>query len=234
LINTYTIKTIKNLPSIDSTSLILVDIDDTVITPVSNLFRHNSEHKNIIDKIKEAKNQNYKETVSIWRLNRKVMLVEEQWKEFISYHFNQTYALTKMDIGKFGQIDSVENWRYMELKNLGISFQENFNDTDNFLISKNDSPEQGSFDRGIFYTGKLSKGDILCEIHKINPITKLIFIDDKISNINDITDTCKQLNISCDAYFYEGINMIDGDITNIQAENLIYNLTEKQIWNDEL
>lgn len=106
-------------------SIILIDIDDTIITPVSKAFR-TLPHNKMIDEIKKNKENydNYEAIVSNWRLQRKAMLIDRDWPKLILKlkQESEVYGLTKMDTGRFGNIESVEDWRYKELKSLGITF----------------------------------------------------------------------------------------------------------------
>jgi hypothetical protein len=72
----------SNLPK---NTIIFVDIDDTIITPVSKTFRKPPFNK-IIDEIKQDKNKfkNYEEIISNWRLQRKAMLIDQNWISTLS------------------------------------------------------------------------------------------------------------------------------------------------------
>lgn len=94
----------------------------------------------------KGKYKQYEQIVSNWRLQRKVMLLDNNWSNILKQLQDQyqVYGLTKMDIGKFGKIESMEEWRYQELKSLGISFSINDN------LPKNE--QKGSiFYKGIFF-----------------------------------------------------------------------------------
>ena len=55
MLNYNEIYSIKEIPRLTADSFILIDIDDTIITPKSNLFRHHSKYRNIIDTLKESR-----------------------------------------------------------------------------------------------------------------------------------------------------------------------------------
>nr|WP_231555828.1 hypothetical protein [Rickettsia hoogstraalii] len=115
---------IKNAP--DDVSFI--DVDDTIIALKSKTFKKPPYNK-MIDRIKENKSNydNYEEIVSNWRLQRKVILIDEEWAEVINKLKAKfpVYALTQMNTGEFGNILSTQDWRYKELKSLGIEFSDN-------------------------------------------------------------------------------------------------------------
>jgi len=68
---------IKNAPANTLISIFL-DVDDTIIIPKSKTFRA-APYNQMIDRIKDNKSNydNYEEIVSNWRLQRKVMLIDE-------------------------------------------------------------------------------------------------------------------------------------------------------------
>src|SRR5688572_11946307 len=68
------------LENISQNAIIFIDIDDTVITPISKTFRK-APYNKLIDDIKKNKHhyKNYEEIVSNWRLQRKVMLLDANW-----------------------------------------------------------------------------------------------------------------------------------------------------------
>src|SRR5579872_3560010 len=105
------------LSNIPQNAIIFMDIDDTIITPVSKTFRK-PPYNHLIDEIKKNKDeyQNYEEIVSNWRLQRKAMVIDKDWPQLLSNLKEKfmVYGLTKMDTGKFGNIESMEKWRHQE------------------------------------------------------------------------------------------------------------------------
>ncbi|MCZ6904025.1 MAG: hypothetical protein O7C58_09165 [Rickettsia endosymbiont of Ixodes persulcatus] len=63
----------------------MLDIDDTIIIPKSKTFRA-APYNQMIDRIKESKSNynNYEEIVSNWILQRKVILIDEEWVEVLN------------------------------------------------------------------------------------------------------------------------------------------------------
>ncbi|MCC8377715.1 MAG: hypothetical protein LN567_04970 [Rickettsia endosymbiont of Graphium doson] len=73
---------IKNIPA---EALIFLDVDDTIITPKSVTFRK-PPYNQMLDRIKANKSNydNFKEIVSNWRLQRKVILIDEEWGQVLN------------------------------------------------------------------------------------------------------------------------------------------------------
>lgn len=209
----------QNLPK---KSVILIDVDDTLITPKTSSFRVIESELNLIDEIKKDKHlyPNYEEIMSNWRLSRKIILVEDGWPQIINDWKNKykVFALTKMDTGSFGNIKSMEEWRYNELKNLGITFSQQ----KNINIKNINSP---SHYKGIFMTGKHLKSETISTYLSALDTSYIVFIDDKIEYLEDVAQFCDQNKIPFMGILYRGVDNIsiklDPKIKKIQKEYLI-------------
>lgn len=212
---------LSHLEQLPENTLILFDIDDTLITPVSKTF--SSPYKNMIDKIKSSKNTytNYEEIISTWRLNRKIKLTDTMWPDIINvlkkrFH---VYALTKMDTGKIGHIQSTEQWRYNELASLGLFFTTNSSE-----IKRHDG---STFYKGIIFTGKRTKSEALKNHISRSVYHHIVMIDDRTEHLDDIKQYCKKNNIP-----FTGIQFVipqievHPDIPKIQYDFL----TQKNKW----
>src|SRR3990167_6026380 len=69
------------LSSLPEGAVIFIDVDDTIITPQSKVFRSTSPFRNIIDQIKKQRDHtpHVEKILSHWRLQRKSLLVSEKW-----------------------------------------------------------------------------------------------------------------------------------------------------------
>lgn len=214
---------IKHLPQ---DTIILVDIDDTIITPKSTTFRARP-YNQIIDDIKKNKDQyhNYTEIVSNWRLQRKVMLLNEQWPEILESlkSMFQVYGLTKMDTGSFGNIPLIEEWRYQELKSLRIVFSNNISFSKYNINSK--EKNRPVFYQGIFITGNASKADTI-EVYKEGLKTSnIVMIDDRADHLKDIETFCRKESINFTGILFKGLEVLadkpNPAIHDLQKEYLI-------------
>lgn len=209
------------LEKIPQNSIIFVDVDDTIFTPVSKTFRR-APHNRLIDDIKDNKNKykNYEEIVSNWRLQRKIMLTDSYWPLALAELKKKyrVYALTKMDIGKFGNIESMEKWRYSELESLGIEFS--YND----LIPQ-EPINNASFYKGIFITGLNSKSQTILHYLQYLKADTLVMIDDKKEHLKDIKQFCKKIGVKFVGIIFNGLENFEdipnADIFSIQKKHLI-------------
>lgn len=182
---------LQAIHSFSQDAIVLLDVDDTLITPVSKTFRSsmNGEVKNIIDEIKGDKEKypNFEDIISGWRLQRKIRLTDPKWPEiFKILHENHTiFALTQMNTGPFGRILSMEGWRHQELSSLGLVF------TETTVTQKNKAKEAAALYKGIMMTGKLSKSETLSFFEKHLPSAPIVFVDDRRKHIEDVAAYCQ-------------------------------------------
>ncbi|WP_419234726.1 DUF2608 domain-containing protein [Rickettsia endosymbiont of Nabis limbatus] len=194
---------------------IFLDVDDTIITPQSVTFRK-PPYNQMIDRIKANKNNydNFEEIISNWRLQRKVMLIDEEWVQVLNTLKNDysVYAITQINTGQSGNIDSVEDWRYKELKSSGIEFSGNEKLTNSGSTKKDDAV----FYKGIFITGNHSKSGTLAKFSKDLQANFIVFVDDRKDHLKDVKEYCEKNKIG-----FLGICLMGSRIYQV---NLIQNL----------
>lgn len=205
---------------------IYFDVDDTLITPKSKTFRK-APYNQMIDRIKDNKSNydNYEEIVSNWRLQRKVILIDEEWVEVISKLKAKfpIYGLTQMNTGQFGNISSVEEWRYKELKELGIEFSDN----EELAIYNSGQKDDAIFYKGIFITGNHSKSGTLSKFSNELNASFIVFVDDREKHVEDVGNYCKKNNIGFLGILFDGLKNLTGKpdpkLAEFQESHLIEN-----------
>lgn len=220
----------------DEKSLTLLDIDDTIIVPKSHMFRPSSKHYHFIDKIKANMQSipNYAEILSVWRLNREIILVNNNWPAFVKERKNMgynIYALTQMRPGEFGRIKSMEDWRYNELKSIGVEFVEEFQGQDNIEVLPETAFKEMSgllsaavFHKGFFMTGGHSKGSVARYILEENYPSKVFFVDDREDHVKDVGRICQEFNIPYFGAIYRGV-----DLLSCKTPSNVHDLQEKML-----
>lgn len=182
---------LESIHSFSSEALLLLDVDDTLITPASKTFRSSmtGDVKNIIDEIKGDKEKypNFEDIISRWRLQRKVRLTDPRWPDILKSLIKDytIFALTQMNTGAFAQIPSMEAWRCEELSSLGLVFTE-------FTVpQENETKEAAAFYKGIMMTGKLSKSETLSFFEAHLPSVPVVFVDDRQKHLEDVAAYCQ-------------------------------------------
>lgn len=212
-------------------ALILLDIDDTIITPKSHIFRADSKYKTIVDDMKKQQHEipDFIEKLENWRRNRAIMLIDEKWPALIDKMIDmnrQIYALTQMHTGRFGNIEKMEDWRYQELLNeLDISFIEEFDGRQEWEVLPDTDFNQSSglsspsvFYRGYFMTGGHGKDDVLKVILDITSPSEIIFVDDRNDHVNKLYNVSKENDIKYTGIVYKGAELVPGDFDEELAE----------------
>lgn len=205
---------------------LIVDVDDTLITPQAMMFRPQSPYHTFLDKIKKEKPQNLTDILSTWRLNRKVCLVEPQWPEILANLIKKgvtVLALTQVNTGKFGKIASMEKWRANELTKLNLIFSPFAVDEIETIIADG---EPATLHKGILSTGSHTKAAVLeAFINKYPHPSKIVFIDDRLQQVECIFEFCKKLNIPYEGIHYLGASKLpynpDLDLGHIQTKMII-------------
>lgn len=206
---------------------VFVDVDDTLITPQSTTFRKPPFNR-MIDEIKANKimYHNYEHIISTWRLNRKVMLVDDAWPDVLTnlkQHY-EVYALTQMDTGAFGTISSMEGWRFQELNRLGLTFSD---DTSHILSSH----RSASFYKGIFMTGPNTKAETLAIFKdQLQDVQTVIMIDDRDAHLNDIAEFCKLTKRTFMGIHFRGVEALTGEPDPTHARMQKEYLIERLHW----
>lgn len=86
-VEALTVRGVKShLSDLETRAAIFLDVDDTLITPISKVFRAYISHRMLIDDLKKERDQisNFERILSRWRLQRQVQLVSEDWLSFIN------------------------------------------------------------------------------------------------------------------------------------------------------
>ncbi|HXH55582.1 MAG TPA: DUF2608 domain-containing protein [Gammaproteobacteria bacterium] len=212
---------INCLSDIPQNAIIFIDIDDTIITPVSKTFRK-PPYNELIDEIKKNKDKypNHVEIVSNWRLQRKVMLIDENWP-FLLKQLKENfvvYGLTKIGIGQFGNIESMEKWRYQELKSLGIEFPNRLNIPEGTING-------ASFYKGLFMTGVNSKSQTIFHYSQYFKTNTMVLLDDREEYLEDVRQFCEKHTIRFIGILFKGLEKLcdepDPSIALFQKEYLI-------------
>lgn len=127
-------------------------------------------------------------------------------------------GLTACGTGPFGKLRSGEKWRVDALKSIGITFDKKFinakpGSLDPYIPRASEHYSKAKHacfpatEDGIIFTCMVPKGEVLdayLQFANIKP-KKIIFIDDRINNLETVADFCKKFNIQYIGYEYTAI-----------------------------
>lgn len=225
--------------NLDSQSLVMWDVDHTLITPADPILQIGNESitREIYQRYLGNKtNENKKELISRIFSRLPYCLVDSRLPHLISSLQDKgipTMAFTAMKTGSFGVISSMEHWRFHQLKKVNIDFSDFFPMYSglNWQVT---SPKAGSpaFRSGILCSDHLDKGPVLDKfLQEIawKP-TQVIFFDDTLACLTSVENTLRALNIPFVGIHYHAaeahITPIDPEI----AHRKYLTLVEKGIW----
>lgn len=205
------------LAACDSSSLVIFDIDDTLLACQDVLARgfewpwwvwvHVAWH---FPQFLKRSVWEYYNSLTWGRAPRS--LVEPQVTAMIDQLKKQgalVIGLTTLETGSYGLIPNMVQWRYDMLASFGIYFSLICKDRIffNFPAYRGFYP---ALYRGILFTNHQTKGDVLqqflkeCEVHPHH----VIFFDDQPHNLQSVGHVCHHLGISCSLYQYAGVYRI--------------------------
>lgn len=224
-----TIKEVEQL--IDKDTLVLVNIDDTIITPKSDMFRSNSLHRGFIEQIaKRAKEQPYlNDALYTYFATRKVTLVEKDWPEFIEQMKAKTpwvFGFASMNSAVYKALKYPEDWKYKELSKLGVRFTGKVGEKEVFNIKTLDRM-QAIFYKGIIFTGPLTKSETLeafLSLLNTSP-SKIVIFETRPSDIEQLERKFASMRFDLYIVKYLGVDLIEGkpdlELIKFQQQYLI-------------
>ncbi|EER21853.1 hypothetical protein REISMN_00280 [Rickettsia tamurae subsp. buchneri] len=128
-----------------------------------------------------------------------------------------------MNTGEFGNIPSMQDWRYKELKSLGIEFSDN----EELAIYNSGQKDDAICYKGIFITGNHSKSSTLSKFSDKLKASFIVFVDDRTKHVEDVRDYCKKNNIGFLGILFDGLKHLTGEpdpkLAEFQESYLIEN-----------
>ncbi|HEV2601951.1 MAG TPA: DUF2608 domain-containing protein [Candidatus Babeliales bacterium] len=214
--------------AIDTDTLVLFDVDETLVQPIDTAFTKNwakrdNFQKKLIAEHPEIKNWDIYMSIAVTDIPRP--LLEPMIIDTIAKLQNRGVAViacTAMETGKYATIEKLEAWRYNHLASLG--FHGSFA---NIMVNLPTKARNPVFYKGVLVTDSELKGPIVFSfldyIHRTPK--KIILFDDYMPQLKSIEQACKENNISFQGYHYEGAieKPWDDELIQFQAEYLLKN-----------
>lgn len=209
IITTNNFDTIKtNIAAANANTLVIFDIDEVLLQPKDQILKikHHEQLQQIFHNFSpKLTEQQIQELDSLIMLQRQIEPIDPKFIELIATLQNKqikTLALTQCSTGPLGKVPNLENWRIQELKKLGYHFDKSWKNIKATFFrnirSQVDLQRTPAFKQGILFSCGRPKGDTLkafLQYIKLQP-KNIIFVDDKIKNINSIAKFTKQNKIT--------------------------------------
>lgn len=227
-VNSPTIKKIEEW--VDKDTLVFIEIDDTLMMPQSLMFSFDSNpYRVFIDNMISLGKRmpSYNSAVATWYQQRKVKVVEDGWIDFINRLKARgvaVYGLCSMPL----HLVNIEEKRYIETKDLGITFSNSINNQQDMVIEKKEA-WFSRFYKGIIFTGPYSKSHTLLEFLRVtnNVPSKMLIISSIKHEVKAIDSALRIFNMDYRSVHYLGSREVrgrpDSDLVDLQQRELIQN-----------
>ena len=193
----------ESLPDVNENTLVLFDVDDTLITsPALNPNYFTWWFKLLfVLRYPTYIFTNWENAYSLLWTTVPFTLTESSVIKVIK-NFQEKHAtvlaLTSMESGSYGVIESMPAWRYTMLQHMGIEFSQQFADHmfENFPAYRSNYP---TLYKGMLCANQQNKGEVLqafLTYAKFKP-SHIIAFDDSLNALQSIGKTCEAASISC-------------------------------------
>lgn len=231
------------LNATDKNSLVLFDVDDTLIEPASIVLRPQIREnvaylpwlKELIDKtFKEAKkSEDY--YFSIWKTMEVPVLIEPDIVHIIRSlqdRHVKVLALTALRTGADYIIPSLPEWRFNKLKQVGIDFAKADLPDMTFKELPASNAQYPVLYHGLLCTAGVTKdavlGAFLDRVHwKPN---KVVFFDDNMKRVEQVAQEMHKRGIPFQGYQYRGGDLMPGKLDKEVATMQFKHLVEHEEW----
>ncbi len=234
IIETTDLSTIESyLHTANQNTLVIFDIDEVIIETTDSILK--PQHKMHFLKMEEEllKRATEEEVLylkSIIYEEQEIKLVDNKILDILNNLKNKkinTIAITYIATGPKGKIAKLEDWGLSRLNKLGIDFREFNNLIDHIFLEIPAKHGVPLTKHGVTFTALEPKGLLLDAILKYNKIKpkNIIFIDDKLSNLQSVESTCENLGIPFTGIQYTAVIKsnkwnFDDELANFQFQVL--------------
>ncbi len=185
----------------DKEDLVLLDIDNTVLTPKD--FSRKPCAREIRHRLYHVLDEDIKiHLKSILLLQGEEELMDPLFPSLIS-EIEQNgitiMGLTALETGELGLISHVEDWRISQLNKFSIHFSSTFEPFAPIFFTEFSSTYRSNplFKEGIIFTDGVPKGEILISFFKKVDWapSKILFVDDTLEQIQSVESAANKLGI---------------------------------------
>lgn len=197
----------QELEKSDKDTLVIFDVDLTLIEPRDQIFSHSSldEFAKVNDLLKSRHTEDEIEgLLSIVWATAPAQTVESDTLAIfksIQDRYPNVMFLTAMNSGRYGKISKQEDWRIEELTRLGFNLNSTLPKASTEQLKPYLSAIKAEHSplckKGILFSSFLDKGDVLKAYlrHIGFKPRKIVFVDDLRKNVESLAKYCDENNI---------------------------------------
>lgn len=216
---------------LDEDSLILFDVDATLIVPNDVLLK--PKGKDLFEQLVASCTE--RDLFREIRMRAPHSVVDDKSIDLV-----QNLQLNKIPVIAFtaapSKVRSVEEpgvWRVDELQSYGFDFSPAFPGLNFVELPKNATQQHVPlFRSGVLYSSLHPKGDILIAFLQqvgLKP-KKVIFVDDELKHVQSVVASLDQQGISCVGIYYTAANEVPCDLNEEYARFQVNYFVEHDIW----
>ena len=191
----------------DEDTIILITLEDVLIRPNYMMFSYESPYRNFIANLesKAMNNRSYARKLVSWYGQRKMVLMEEGWINFIETAKSKgakVYGFCRMPI----EMKDIEKYKYVELFNLGVQFTQTAGDQNVIALSKK-RDWLSVFYQGVIYPGASSMRVTIENFMKLSMIApkKILYFSSRYSDLYDLDVALREFDIDLKNIEYRAI-----------------------------
>jgi FMN phosphatase YigB (HAD superfamily) len=218
---------------IDQETLVIFDIDETLVVGRHNLYSPGptcqAYKKRILNEL-SRKQENMAQLYSQVLLQTRFDCVEDGTASLVSELHSKgikTLALTARHTGEHGLIKDLTEWTSDHLQKLQLDFSRSFPEVTPFELTGRKGRAKPLYKNGIIYTCSQDKGSLLMQfLNKINfHPKKVVFIDDLLVNAESVSQALERVGIKNYCYHYTYVrdlpDTFDARLADVQVKHLI-------------
>lgn len=229
----------KELETLDSNSLVLFDVDLTLIVPNDAILRPASS-----DYLDELLGGEKVQNLPTGRryVFREILtkaphsLIDERSLSLVRKLQERgvpVAAFTNAPRGKVGNIESVADWRVEELQRFGFDFSSTWQNKEIVELPKDQDQEFAPiFKSGIIFSSLHPKGKTLSNFLAAidwKP-KKVVMIDDEVKYVQSVGESLKTLGVSYTGFHYTGAKQLPCNLDRETAQFQVRRFFESGEW----
>lgn len=240
IITTNTLEKAENATEfLTPKSIVLIDVEDCIITPSSNFFHANSNERRLINQMEKQQSSFSPYAISLesFYLNATYRLVDQKWPKIINKYKEQTpyvFLLSSKVPGDFLSIKKMEQLVYNHLLQLNI-IPNNLTINGQQYLQMNYTgvnDYNSIYYQGLILHGQISPNLVLGDLMYLNNLlpNKILYISTNKKPLKEVQILADKRKIDFQGIQYHGVYNQDG-IPNPKLISLQKRiLLEKQRW----
>lgn len=229
----------KLIETIDQDTLVLFDVDQTLITPNDSILK--PKHDKLLDELMGGKKFITDESGKTRYIFREILmhaphsLVDKKSPALVQKLQTKgvpVIAFSAAPGGKIGRVDSFVDWRIRELQHFGFDFRPAFPNIQTLELPKDADLEfPPIYKSGVLITSLHDKGPVLLNFFKESHWTpkKVIFIDDQMSNIRSVIGSLEG-HVEILGIHYTGASLTPCELERTAAKDQVDHFLQTEEW----